>query len=261
MLYESHKTTDVPHVKLETGSINPTRKVGNYQLARKKYMRPNLHSKDSYIVSSLGDPFPSYHSNPESTFPARWTQIPGVRIPCENITAPRIRLAPRELEKKWSIINNLAVAARDEPTRPSPTVLNLSHQSLGDPYQYDALRAFLELNSTVEVLNLDGNELEDITDLNLNSVKKLYMSFNNVATFLCLPCMPNLRELYIKSNFICGTEGLSMEKFPKLRRIAVSGNPIETRNTYRSDLVNTVDTLEVIDVYNVRELKRFPNNM
>lgn len=230
------------------------RKQGNYQLSYRRYNRTH-HRKPWHFVSALGAPFPSYHSNPEPNFPARWTQIPGVRSPCENITAPRIRLAPNELEKKHELIEQLHLAAGKQTITPQPRVLNLSYQSLGDAYQYDALRTFLKLNSTVEILNLDGNELEDITDLSIDRVRKLYISENNFATFESLPDMPNLEELYMKRNFITSTLGLSTSKFPRLRKISIYANPFEAKKEYREDLLDAIPTLVAIDFYSIKHKK------
>src|SRR3989338_9647967 len=61
--------------------------------------------------------------------------------------------------------------------------LNLAYQCLGDPYQYEAFVTFMDLNRNVKILNLNDNELEDINDLNLNSVVRLHVSRNNFVSF------------------------------------------------------------------------------
>lgn len=227
------------------------RSRGNNNLSYRFYKNRANHPRSWYFVSPLGDPFPSYHSNPEPDFPARWTNIPGVRPPVETITAPRIRLAPNELEKRVDIIAKIPAAARDATARPHPMVLNLAHQSLGDKYQYDTLRAFIELNSTIQILNLDGNELDDICDLNLSNVKKLYLSGNNFASFSNLPTMPRLEELYLKKNFITGTHGLSTDKFPMLKKLCLFANPIEANKEYRREIKAILPLLKWIDFYDL----------
>eukprot|EP00658_Telonema_sp_P-2_P008776 TRINITY_DN13315_c0_g1_i6.p1 TRINITY_DN13315_c0_g1~~TRINITY_DN13315_c0_g1_i6.p1 ORF type:complete len:209 (-),score=77.44 TRINITY_DN13315_c0_g1_i6:91-717(-) len=169
----------------------------------------------------------------------------------DSLTAPRIRLAPNELEEKFELIEQLHLAAGAQSVTPQPRVLNLCHQSLGDAYQYDCLRAFLRMNATIETLNLDGNELEDITDLHMPNVKKLYISENNFATFSSIPDMPNLEELYMKRNFITSTLGLSSGKFPRLKKICIFANPYEAKRDYRDELVKCLPTLIAIDFYSL----------
>ena len=238
----------------ETTEVNTIRGEG-YQLSWTMHQDPNANSKSWFFTSPLGDPFPSYHTNPSPHFPARWTHVKGVKDPCESLTAPRIRLGPRELQYAADTIDKLAEAGYAEKSRTRAKVLNLAHQSLGDAYQFSSLVAFIDLNKTVEVLNLSDNQLEGITALNLRSVKKLYLSNNSFASFLAIPALPECEELHLSHNFITSTVGLTDGKFPKLRKISIYGNPIETQPNYRKQLARSLTSLVIIDKIDVSKMK------
>lgn len=238
----------------EEQAVNTIRGEG-YQLSWMMHHNPHANNRSWFFTSPLGDPFPSYHTNPAPHFPARWTLVEGVKDPCESLTAPRIRLAPRELQHVHETIERLTEAASAEETRTRPRVLNLSHQTLGDPYQYSSLVAFVDLNKTVEVLNLIDNQLEGITALNLPRVKKLYLSNNAFASFLAIPALPECEELYMTHNFITSTVGLTSDKFPKLKKLTLYGNPIDAQPFYRRVVARQLPTLEMIDKVDVRAMR------
>lgn len=219
-----------------------------YELEAKYYKDPTGMERPYYFTSKLGAPFPSYHSNPEAFFPPRWTSIRDAKLPVETLTAPRIRLGPRELEARHLLLKAMTREA-SKPTehKPRPKVLNFGHQVLGDPYQFEALKLQLALNSTVEVLNLNDNELDDITSLPLDNVKKLYLDNNSVSSFLQLPPLPNCIELILTNNFITGFSGLEEERFPKLRKICVHGNPVCTNLKHRNEVVKRLPKLLFVD--------------
>lgn len=216
-----------------------------FELSFMHYKNPAMHSKPYFFTTQLGSPFPSYHSNPLPKFPARWTLINGVKPPCENLTAPRIRLAPQELVQKTDILRKMAECGVSESTQPHVTVLNLSHQALGDPYQYQALAAFLAVNRFVEVLNLNDNELEDITDLEpyLENVRVLHVGCNNFVTFDSLPKLPKCEELYLKNNFVSGFVGFTSSRFPSLKVIDIDLNPIEHVKKLEENIRDRVPTV------------------
>lgn len=231
-----------------------------YQLAAKEYMDPSAHNKRFYFTTKLGAPFPSYHSNPEPFFPPRWTSIRGSRLPVENITAPRIRLAPKELEDRHILYREMAATARRSvDAKPKPKVLNLSHQVLGDPYQLQALELMLSLNETVEVLNLNDNELDDISNLPLHNVRRLYLDQNHITSLLQVPPLPNCYELIITNNFITGYGGLDAERFPKLKKICVHGNPICTNLKHRAEILGLLPGLLFVDWFTRDRIKAMKN--
>jgi hypothetical protein len=219
-----------------------------YELEAKYYQNPTGMERPYYFTSKLGAPFPSYHSNPEAFFPPRWTSVRDAKLPVENITAPRIRLGPRELESRHLLYKAMTrEAAKLTDVRPKPKVMNLCHQVLGDPYQFEALKLQLTLNATVEVLNLNDNELDDITSLPLQAVKKLYLDNNSICSFLQIPDLPNCTELILTSNFITGYSGLEEKRFPKLRKICVHGNPVCTKLNHRNEIVRRLPNLMFVD--------------
>lgn len=205
---------------------NPVKGFG-YNISYCHYQDLSAHPKSFFWTSPLGDPFPSYHNNPMPDFHARWTLIPNIKMPCESITAPRIRLGPTELKVRQKVLAKMRLASSRESQTPTPNVLNLSHQTLGDPYQYEAFITFWEINKTAQVLSLVDNELDDILDLDLTNVKKMYLSRNNFSTFHNIPEMPNCEELHINQNFITSTKGLTSSKYPKLRKLSMLANPAE----------------------------------
>ena len=225
----------------------PMPKGQGYELSFMHYKDGDLHNKPYFVTTQLGSPFPSYHMNPLPKFPARWTLIPNVRPPCESISAPRIRLAPQELAGKVQILDQMINAAAVEVEQPLPVTLNLSHQTLGDPYQYQALRAFLGVNRRVEVLNLNDNELEDIQDLVLTRVRVLHLSHNNFVSFDAIPHVPQCEVLHLKNNFLSGFSGLSKAKFPRLKHLTIDLNPIQHKENYFETIKSAIPTLETID--------------
>lgn len=216
----------VDDIEEEDRAANPVPGFG-YNLSFCRYNDTDNRPKPFFYTTTLGDPFPSYHTNPSPNFPARWTLIDGVKMPCESLTAPRIRLSPIELKHKQRVLGRIRDAASMENQAPKPKVLNLSHQCLGDPYQFEAFVTFMDINKSVEVLNLTDNELDDITDLDLPNVKKLYASRNNFPSFQMLPPLPNVEAMYLNNNFITSFEGLTEERFPKLTRLSILHNPVE----------------------------------
>lgn len=223
---------------------NPVKGFG-YNLSYCYYQDPGAHSKNFFFTSPLGDPFPSYQTSPTPDFPARWTLVPNIRMPCESLTAPRIRLAPAELKERQKVLQKMREAASKETNSPKPHCLNLAHQCLGDPYQYEAFVTFWDINNGARVLSLIDNELDDITDLDLSSVRKLYLSRNNFATFEMIPACSNLEELYLNENFITGLRGLTESRFPKLRKLEVKVNPLEEMgDEYKTKIRKAIPTLE-----------------
>lgn len=222
-----------------------------YQLAAKNYTDPSGMPRPYYFVTKTGAPFPSYHHNPEPFFPPRWTSIRGAKIPIENITAPRVRLAPKELEERYVLYRemaNTALRRQQEEQTPKVRVLNLSHQLLGDPYQLAALKATLALNCNgLEVLNLADNDITDLTDLPIQSVKKLYLDQNSISCFIQIPPLPECTELIITNNFITSFTGLDTERFPKLKKICVHGNPICTDLAHRWKIAKLLPGLMFVD--------------
>lgn len=218
-----------------------------YELSWRYNKYPANHAKPFYFTTQLGDPFPSYHENPEPHFPPRWTSIPDVKPPCENLTAPRIRLGPQELKEFDVVMDKMRAAVALETHRPQPKILNLSHQSLGDPYQLEALETFLDLNNSVEVLNLSNNEIENLTTISIPHVRKLYLSKNSIASFFALPSLPACEELYLAENFITSTAGLTETKFPNLRILNLFGNPLEQMGNYRRLVLKAYPAIEQID--------------
>jgi hypothetical protein len=219
----------------------------SFELSFMHYKEPHMHITAYFFTTQLGSPFPSYHSNPLPKFPARWTSIRGVKPPCESLAAPRIRLAPQELGPKVNVLEKMIEAGRTEGNQPMPAILNLSHQALGDPYQFTALRAFLSINKHVEVLNLNDNELDDIVELELGNVRVLHVSSNNFVSFDALPPLPRCHTLHLKNNFLSGFSGLSKSKFPSLLHISVDLNPIQHRENLVKTLKETIPTLATID--------------
>lgn len=225
-----------------------------YNLSYKRYKDPRGKTKGYYFTSPLGAPFPSYHSNPEAFFPPRWTTIRGdLKDPIENITAPRIRLAPKELEARHNILKQLQRESvrqnASSAPKPAPKVLNLCHQLLGDAYQFESLKLMLNLNSTVEILNLNDNELEDLRQLNLGNVRKLYLDQNSISSFWQIPPLPKCEELIVTNNFITGFSGLNEERFPKLKKLCVFGNPLCTDLAHRADIVKILPHLFMVDMF------------
>lgn len=205
---------------------NPVKGFG-YSLSYCHYQDMGAHSKSFFWTSPLGDPFPSYHTNPMPDFAARWTLIPNINMPCESLTAPRIRLAPTELKHRQKVLGKMRDAASRESQAPKPYALDLAHQTLGDPYQYEAFTTFWDINKEAKVLTLVDNELDDILDLDLTNVKKIYLSRNNFSTFHNIPDMPNCEAMYINNNFITSVSGLTEDKFPKLKKLEMMANPVE----------------------------------
>lgn len=243
--------------ELEEEADESLMRGNGYELSFMAYHRPERHQLPYFFTSQLGAPFPSYHCNPTQKFPSRWTQIPNVRPPVENIVAPRIRLGPRELnEDKQQLMDEMRKAVRIEgKNQPKPRVLNLSHQALGDPYQYEALVTFLDLNRQIDELNLNDNELEDINDLDLENIRILHLSRNNIATFMSIPSLPNCKELYVCENFITGLSGLTSSKFPVLEKIGMAANPFERAEKSRETIAKTLKTLKKVDNMDAEKLR------
>jgi hypothetical protein len=222
----------------------------NYELSFAYHAFPDAHPRSFYFTSQLGDPFPSYHSNPDPFFPPRWTSIKGVQLPVENLTAPRIRLAPKELEARHEVLDALTKAAiAQQGARPKPKVINLQSQRLGDPFQQRALLLFLELNKTAEVFNLSDNELEDLREFpQLTMCKKLFLADNNISSVEKMPpVFPNLEELVLTNNFITGFDGINKSRFPKLRVLKAYGNPVFSHEFFAENICKAIPTLQVLD--------------
>jgi hypothetical protein len=237
-----------------------------YNLSFVHHKNRTAYDKPYFFASPVGAPFPSYHSNPMPNFPARWTQIPGVRPPCETLIAPRIRLAPKELTaERRTDMDRMRYTANEEyernrkgkldidgkesheGTNVEIEALNLSFQGLGDPYQYEAFVTFMDLNRNVRILNLNDNELEDITDLHLDTVVRLHLSRNNFVSFEGVPPLKNCEELFLSENFLSSFRGLNASNFPKLRVLNADHNPIAMTSDYREALKDAIPTLQYVD--------------
>eukprot|EP01013_Petalomonas_cantuscygni_P011616 TRINITY_DN25149_c0_g1_i1.p1 TRINITY_DN25149_c0_g1~~TRINITY_DN25149_c0_g1_i1.p1 ORF type:complete len:360 (-),score=35.24 TRINITY_DN25149_c0_g1_i1:204-1163(-) len=253
-----------------------------------------------YLRLRSGLPFPCHSDNPERGFFMRWSQVPGVEEPCEHLTAPRVRLAPLELETRGRVLqavrrraeadrhlppqtassraaaaaellalrrdaaaaaagmpptaNGLAVAD-DGKNIPTPSGgapggvrrLNLSYQSLGDPYQKEALRTTLALNPLVEILALTDNSLTDLAFASLPHVRQLYLSRNAFTSCLQLPALPQAHSLWVCDCHIVALDGLETARFPSLRRLWLQGNTIARTPGYRAAVRRALPALDELD--------------
>jgi len=203
-------------------------------------VKPGAHP---YFVTKDGAPFVSYCQNPEKAFPARWTRIPSVKRPVTGIRAPRIRVGPREVEEDPVRLEALQTVTGQELI----PELNLTHQSLGDTYQFVALKTFLRLNSRVTVLCLGDNELFTLEGIELPDTVTLHLSRNAFCSFEAIPALPSLTTLYLMNNFISDTTGLSKAKYPLLQRLTLKGNPITQKENYVNSVMDAVSALKFLD--------------
>ena len=125
-----------------------------YNLQRVPYAHKDGHTESDYWLLRSGLPFPSYHSNPTRGMPCRWVDIENVSQPVEDLRAPRIRLRPKELEQRGKALEviKLKALAEDTSQQTKISTLNLSYQDLGEPYQFEQLMAYLDVNRYVILL-------------------------------------------------------------------------------------------------------------
>eukprot|EP00997_Jenningsia_sp_PLL12_P011149 NODE_864_length_1403_cov_113.293205_g719_i0.p1 GENE.NODE_864_length_1403_cov_113.293205_g719_i0~~NODE_864_length_1403_cov_113.293205_g719_i0.p1 ORF type:complete len:207 (-),score=55.65 NODE_864_length_1403_cov_113.293205_g719_i0:103-723(-) len=192
-------------------------------------------------------PFPSYHSNPVKHFPARVTCIEGARDPCEELRAPRIRLAPEELRQRRHFLMAVQRKADEIVTPVRLRTLNLSYQNLGEEYQYDQLLAFLKINKGCTVLALTDNFLTDLHDFDMPYLEELFLARNNILSFRDIPSIPTLRRLSLQENFVTNLEGLTAEKFPNLVRLSLKWNPVAEGASYRDSVSKALPRLQELD--------------
>jgi Leucine-rich repeat (LRR) protein len=114
----------------------------------------------------------------------------------------------------------------------------------------------MDLNRQVKLLNLNDNELEDISDLDLTNVVRLHLSHNSLVSFNALPPLPNCEELYVYNNFLSSLTGFTEERFPKLRILSIDHNPLNHLSQYRQQLKALVPTLQLVDGLYVADVKK-----
>ena len=236
---EGKETSEAQTRHVEPGPL-PT--GGNYQLSYVYHQHPDHHTRPYFITSASGAPFPSFSTNPSIDFPARYTDVRNVRAPVENLNAPRIRVAPQELKYRGIDIDRVRKLAQNERSKPIISQVNLQSQSLGDPYQFPAFITFMALHENVVVLNLNDNELEDVSMLSLPCCRKLHLSMNNLTSFELLPpCLPNCEALYLQSNYITSFEHFGLKRCPKLQHITLKNNPIVLHRRYPHKLYKAME--------------------
>eukprot|EP01064_Diplonema_japonicum_P031570 TRINITY_DN56_c1_g1_i1.p1 TRINITY_DN56_c1_g1~~TRINITY_DN56_c1_g1_i1.p1 ORF type:complete len:294 (+),score=59.15 TRINITY_DN56_c1_g1_i1:144-1025(+) len=244
---KTFKSKDMEEASAEGGMEATAYREHTYNLQRVPYKNSQFCNEDSYWLLRSGMPFPSYHANPTRDMPARWVDIEGVKPPVEDLRAPRIRLAPQELERRGKMIDVIRIKAENDPRNAPVEILNLGYQDLGDSYQLSQLAAFLTVNRSVKKVCLTDNNLLSLIDVPLPSCKVLYLSRNQFITWDALPVMPSLQELYISYNFISNTNGLSLVKFPMLRKLVLEGNPLAEAPNYRSKVKKACPGLVWVD--------------
>eukprot|EP01006_Ploeotia_vitrea_P055897 TRINITY_DN68046_c6_g1_i1.p1 TRINITY_DN68046_c6_g1~~TRINITY_DN68046_c6_g1_i1.p1 ORF type:complete len:448 (-),score=52.83 TRINITY_DN68046_c6_g1_i1:234-1577(-) len=219
-----------------------------YNLYHQWYWYPENHPHQPrwYLLRS-GLPFPSYHCNPTRNFPPRVTFIKGADDPCEEIRAPRIRLAPNELYEREHFLSALRKKGQETATPPRIKTLNLSYQLLGEEYQYEQLIAFLSVNKGCTTLALTDNFLTDLHGMEMPYLEELFLARNNILSFKDIPAFTKLRRLSIEENFITNTDGLNPKKYPRLRQLTLRWNPIAEDRKYLIKIRKALPDLKILD--------------
>eukprot|EP00668_Euglena_longa_P000269 GGOE01000362.1.p1 GENE.GGOE01000362.1~~GGOE01000362.1.p1 ORF type:complete len:379 (-),score=68.72 GGOE01000362.1:217-1353(-) len=224
-------------------------RTGQYSLYRQWYydVAPGKHEEDHWWILRSGLPFPSYHSNPTRNFPARAVWMDGAQDLCEELRAPRIRLAPHELLERKYFLSAVQQKAEEVKQPHRIESLNLSYQNLGEQYQYEQLLTFLRINAGVRVLSLTDNFLTDLQGVTLPFLEELFLARNNIQSFTDLPSFPLLKRLSLEENFIVNASGLNPQRFPQLRTLTLKMNPIANDQGYRQRVKQAHPALDRLD--------------
>ena len=158
-----------------------------YNLYRQWYYFPEheKHQDPRWWLLKSGMPYPSYHTNPTRNFPPRTVWIEGAQDPCEELRAPRIRLAPDELLERKYFLSAVQQKAEEQPVPVKIRTLNLSYQNLGEEYQYEQMLSFLKINAGVACLALTDNFLTDLHGFHMPFLQVVL--YNVLHTVLCIP--------------------------------------------------------------------------
>lgn len=118
--------------------------------------------------------------------------------------------------------------------------LDLSNFSRGKIQSLEGIQSFSKCN--FEVIDIEGNEITDLTPLTVfTTLKELKISNNKVEDLSMLQLLPELTYVKASHNNIQSLEGL--ENLTKLQKLILSNNEIEDLT-----LIRNLTTLEALDV-------------
>ncbi|KAM9316524.1 acidic leucine-rich nuclear phosphoprotein 32-related protein 1-like [Gastrophryne carolinensis] len=125
--------------------------------------------------------------------------------------------------------------------------LNLSYQSLGEPYQLNNFYRILRRLIRVERLWLVDNSIKTLSAIRLPRCKELNLSKNHLTSFKQLPKLPAIQHLSLAENNIESLSGLSDLKHSALESLVLKSNPCEFLEDYRQRVFSILPNLKTLD--------------
>jgi hypothetical protein len=121
---------------------------------------------------------------------------------------------------------NLRRVERFEET----TVLNLSYQELGDPFQLKNFHRILSRLSAVRRLTLTDNFITSLRRFSFPDLNALFLQRNNIKSCKALPKAPKLEILDLSENLVTSSSGLG--RYKALTTLRMDGCPISYAENY-----------------------------
>ena len=111
--------------------------------------------------------------------------------------------------------------------------------------------------SEVKVLNLYGNDLEDIQILKkLNNIEILSLSLNKISSLKPLKNCLHLKELYLRKNNISNLSEINyLTNLKNLKILWLEENPISNLPNYKIYILNKLPQLVKLDNYEINNIK------
>uniref|UniRef100_A0A8C5PNV5 Uncharacterized protein n=1 Tax=Leptobrachium leishanense TaxID=445787 RepID=A0A8C5PNV5_9ANUR len=207
------------------------------------------HSSDSGISSPLPCDAFKYLT---------WHKLKELDIQGTQIRCPRVREGPTAdelttrgethlIQEEIHITDKERWRRRLQENWENCVNVNLSYQSLGDPYQQNNFHRILRRMIRVERLWLVDNALNDISAIRLPRCKELNLNKNYFTSFKQLPKLPAIQHLSLAENNIETLSGLSDLRFTPLESLILKSNPCEFLEEYRMRVFSILPNLKTLD--------------
>uniref|UniRef100_A0A8D2D6C5 Uncharacterized protein n=1 Tax=Sciurus vulgaris TaxID=55149 RepID=A0A8D2D6C5_SCIVU len=173
-----------------------------------------------------------------------WHEVEQHDVQGSQLRCPRVREGPseeellfhqarRNLPPKKRVLEKNKWETWLQENWEDCTILNISFQDLGDPYQVENFNRILRRLIRVETLWLVDNSLVDLSAIRLPSCRTLNLNRNYLTSFKQLPKIPQIQHLSLAENHIETLAGLPSLRCTPLESLILKRNPCEFHQNYR----------------------------
>jgi len=192
---------------------------------------------------------------------SQWHELRQTDIKGSQLKAPRVRKGPHDSDRDFydlidednnkihhSLQGHQRKHHRDQTEDWENTKLaSFTRQELHHGFQKNNIGRILERLKSVVYLNLNDNELLDLSSFNFPSCEYLNVDCNYLTSFKQLPSTPKVQLLTMQDNDLNNLDGISRLASTKLEELYLNGNPVSFHIGYRYLVFRALPNLKILD--------------